>query len=120
MPIESILKFLSKMAHPEIILLGCFSNRSIHKILILDEPLYDLSQLKFDGEGDTSITEHIFLLFKFCESYEIDCQDVACVLLFLTLEGCVNELWYTLSLASVHLFEQFLNELHQAFDRYDY
>ena len=78
------------MDHPQIILPGYFSNLSHGKILILDEPLYHLSQLNFDGEDGTSITKHISDFIKFCESYEINDEEFSCVIFFLTLEGRVN------------------------------
>jgi len=106
------------MAHPQIILPRCFSSLcSPSQLLISGEPLDDLSQLKFYGEDGTSITEHISNFLKF---YEIDDENISCVLFFLTLEGRVNRLCHTLPLASIHSFDQFFEEIHQAFDRYDY
>ena len=73
------------MDHPKIILLGCFYNLFPGKILTLDEPLYHLYQLKFDGEDGISITEHISNFLKFCEYYKIDDEYFACVTFFITL-----------------------------------
>ena len=58
------------MDHPQIIILECFSNLSPGKIFISVEQLDDLSQFKFDSEGDTSITEHPYIFLKLCEYYE--------------------------------------------------
>ncbi len=60
------------MAHPQIILPACFSNLSPGKMLIPDEPLHHLSQLKFNGEDGTFIIEQISNFLKFCEHYEIN------------------------------------------------
>jgi len=108
------------MAHTQILLLGCFSNFSLYQFSIPDEPLYHLSQLKFDGEDGTSIIEHISIFFKFYESYEIIYEESACVLFFLTLEGHVNQWCHTLPPTSIHSLHQFVGDLHQAFDRYNY
>ena len=54
------------------------------------------------------------------EFYEIDSEYVALILFFLTLEGQVNRWCHALPSASIHSFEWFLKELHQAFDRYDH
>ena len=64
------------MTHPQIIILECFSNLSPGKLLIYVEQLDDLSQFKFDSEGDTSIIENASIFLKFCEYYEIDYEDV--------------------------------------------
>lgn len=75
------------MDHSQIIFLRCFSNISYGKRLIIDEPLYNLSQLKFEGEDGISKVEHIPNFVYFCEFVQIDCEDVALILLFLTLES---------------------------------
>jgi len=80
----------------------------------------DLSQFKFDSEGDTSITENASLFLKFCEHYEIECEYVACILFCLTLEGKFNRWCHTLPPASIYSFEHLIKELHLIFDRYDY
>lgn len=90
MSVESILNLLSLMGHLKVILPGCFSNLYPSEILFHDEPLYPFSQLKFDGEDGTSITNHIFNFLKFCEFYEINDIYFSCVPFFLTLEGHVN------------------------------
>lgn len=108
------------MDHPQIILAGCFSNRTNGKIFIPNEPLYDLSNPKFDGEGDTSIIRYASIFLKFFRNYEIDCENVSCVIFYLTLEGQVNQWCHTLPLTSVHSFENFNNEIHLALDNYDY
>lgn len=87
MPNEFVLNLLSEMAHPQIIIQKCFSNLSPGKIFISSEQLDDLSQFRFDSDGDTSITKHVSIFLKFCEYYEIDCEDVASILFCLTLEG---------------------------------
>ena len=91
------------MAHPKIILSGYFSNISLGKISILDEAIYDLSQLKFDGEDGTSITKHIYDFFKFCEYYKINDEDFSFVTFFLALEGHVNRWCHTLPTSSILL-----------------
>ena len=52
------------MAHPQIILPRCLSDFYEPRCLILDEIMYHLSQLKFDGENGVSITKHIL---DFCD-----------------------------------------------------
>lgn len=100
-------------------ILGCFSNRSNDQLLISDERLYSSSQLKFDGECEISIAKNISKFLEFCEFYEMDYEDVSLILFFLTLEGWVNRWCHILPSTSIHSFDQFLKELHQAFDRYD-
>lgn len=88
--------------------------------LIPNELLYDLSQFKFDGEGDTSIAKHASLFLKFCEHYEIEWKDVACVIFFLILKSWVNQWCHTLPSSSIHYFQHFIKERHLAFDKYDH
>ena len=78
------------MAHPQIIFAGYFSSLFPNKILIPNEPIYHLSQLKFYGEDGTSITEHITNFLKFCEYCEINDEYFSCVAFFLNLKGHVN------------------------------
>lgn len=108
------------MAHTKILPPGCSSNFSLFQLSILDDPLDHLSELKFDGEDATPIIEHIFYFLKFCKSYEIDDDEFDFLLFYLTLESHVNQWCYTFPLASIHSLHQFLRELHQAFDRYNY
>ena len=68
-----------------------------------------MSQFKFDSEGDTPITEKASLFLKFYEHYEIDYDDVACILFFLTLEGRFNR-WVSYPTTC----------FHSSFDRYNY
>ena len=67
-----------------------------------------------------SVTEHIYDFLHFCESREIDSDELFCVLFFLTLEGRANQWCHTLPPASVHSLLTFLKELHQAFDECDH
>jgi len=63
---------------------------------------------------------HIYGFLRFCESYEIDDEEFVRVLLFSTIERCVNQGCHTLPPTSIHSFHHFLEELYQSFDRYDY
>lgn len=110
--VESILNLLTEMYYPQIIISRCFYNLSHSKLSIPDEPLNDLSQLKFDGEGDTSIFEHASIFLKLCEYYKIDCENVACIIFYLTLEGWVNWWCNTQPPTSIHSLEHFIKELH--------
>lgn len=49
------------------------------------EVTYDLSHLKFDGEGNTFILEHTLLFLNFCDFHEINWEEVVCTLFILTL-----------------------------------
>jgi len=84
------------------------------------EQLGDLSQFKFDSEGDKSITEHASLFLKFCEYYETGYEDVSCIIFYLTLEGWVSRWCHTLPPATIHSFKHLITELPLAFDMYDY
>jgi len=108
------------MVHPQIILSGCFSNLSLGEISIPDEFLHDLSQLKIDGEDDMSFSEHASLFIKFCDYYEFDCEYVACTIFCLTLEGNVSRWCHTLRPTSIHSLNHIIEELHLAFNIYDY
>jgi len=77
------------MAYPHIINPGCFSDRSNVKVPM--ELIDDLSQVNFDGEGETFIVEHISLFLKFCEYHEINCEDVDSKIFTLTLESRVKK-----------------------------
>lgn len=63
--VESVLNLLSQMGHPQNLLSMCFYNLSIYQFSIPNEPLYHLSQLKFDGENGPSITVHISTFLNF-------------------------------------------------------
>lgn len=89
------------------------------EIWIPDKSLHVLSHVKFDGEGDTSIVEHASIFLKFSEYYEIDYEDVACIIFFLTLEGQISWWCHTRPPTSIHSLEQIIKELHFKFDKYD-
>lgn len=108
------------MAHPRIILLGCFPNLSPGEISIPNESLYDFSTLNIDGEGDMSFAKHASLFLKFFEYYEIDYEDVACIFFFLTLDGQASQWRHTLPPTSIHSLNHLIEEIYLAFDRYDY
>ena len=82
--------------------------------------MYHLSQLKFDGENGVSITKHLLDFCDFCECYEIDDEELDCLLFSLTLEGRVNKWCRKLLAASIHLFKQLAGELQQACHRYNF
>lgn len=67
-----------------------------------------------------SITEHIYDFLHFCESHEIDSDELVCVLFFLTLEGRDNLWCQALPPASIHTLLTFVVELHQAFNECDH
>ena len=64
-----------------------------------------------------SITEHISDYLQFCKPYEIDNEESACVLFFLTLEGHANWWCHTMPPYFIHTLHPFLKELHQALDK---
>ncbi len=99
---------------------SCFSHFSLNQLSIPNELLDHLSLLNFDGEVITTINEHIYDLIHFCESQEIDSDELVCILFFLTLEVCVNRWCHTLPPASIRSLLTFLKELHQAFDVCDH
>jgi len=106
------MNLLSKMAHTQILLLGHFSNFSLYRFSIPNEPLNHLSQLKFDGDDGTSIAKHISDFLNFYESYKINDEEFSCVVLFLTLEGRDNRWCHTLPPSSIHSLHHFLWEIH--------
>ena len=53
--------------------------------------IQDLSNLKFDSEGGTTILKHTARFLEFCTYYEIHCEDIACRLFILTFKACVKE-----------------------------
>jgi len=109
------------IAHPQIIVSGCFSSLCPpNHILIPDDPLDDFSQSKFDGEDGTYIAKNIYDFLKWYEYYEIDDENISCVFFLLALKGHINQWCHTLPPTSIYSFDQFLKELHQTFDRYDY
>jgi hypothetical protein len=106
------------MAPSHIPLWRCFSG-----IVPLKTPrniLHFLSQIKFDGEGETTASEHAFQIWKFCCSQNITNESVICRLFTLTLAGQVKSWCETLSVASIHTWEQFMHQFWHAFENYDY
>jgi hypothetical protein len=95
-----------------------------HSCVLLDgivrNILHFLSQLKFDGEGEISASEHAFNFWKFCCSHNITNGNVICRLFTLTFAGRVKSWCETLSVASIHTWEQFMHEFLHAFENYDY
>jgi hypothetical protein len=61
-----------------------------------------LSQIKFNGEGETYAFEHIFQFRKICFSQNISHEGVICRLFTLTFAGQVKNWYETLSTASIH------------------
>ena len=108
------------MALTKILFLGCLFGLSIFRFSIPQEQLHHLSQLKFDGEDETTSNKNIFDFLKFCESLEIDDEEFSCALLSLTLEGRAKQWCYTLPVVSIHSFEQLVGKLQQEFDMYDF
>jgi len=106
------------MASPQITTLTCFSRTANLKVLarIID----GLSNLKFDGEGETTFFEHTARFLKFFTKHNIHYEDVACRLFILMFEGLIRGWCYTLSVASIHSFENLAIECYHAFNRYDY
>jgi len=80
----------------------------------------DLSNLKFDGDGGTTIPEHIVRVFKFCTKHNIHCEDTACRLFILTFKAHVKEWYHPLPITSIHSFEHLVKELYRTFGMYDY
>jgi len=79
-----------------------------------------MSQLKFDGEGGISITEHTSQFLKYSDISELIYEDVVCKLFTLTVDNRVKLWCHTLPSSSIHSFEQLFKEIHQEFDKYDY
>ena len=104
----------------QIIIPNIFSNLSPGKISISTKSFHVLSQFKFNGEGDTFLSKHTNDFLRFCKSHEINDEDNVFILFTLILEGWVNWWCHTLPYAFIHYFDQFINEIHQDFDGYDY
>jgi hypothetical protein len=82
--------------------------------------LHFLSQLRFDGESEISASEHALHFWKFCCSHNITDGNTICRLFTLTFAGRVKSWCETLSIASIHTWEQFMREFLHAFENYDY
>ena len=106
---------LSRIFHP-----GFFSTLSICEFSISNEHIYHLSPLNFDGEDGKSITEHIFYILIFSESYKIDDEEFSSMLFSLTLEGHTKQWCHMLPAVSIHSFEKLVYKLQQALDMYNF
>jgi len=82
--------------------------------------LNDLSNLKFDGKGETTILHRTAQFLEFCTKYNIHYEDAACRLSILRFEAGVKEWCYTLLTASIYSFDHVFKELFRAFGRCDY
>jgi hypothetical protein len=82
--------------------------------------LHFFSQLKFDGEGETSACEHAFKSWKLFSSHNIADGNFICRLFTLTFAGWVKSWCDTLSGISIHMWEQFIHEFLHNFENYDY
>jgi len=63
----------------------CFSSNVPPKLV--RKILHFLSQLRFDGEGETTVSKHVFNFWKFCGSHNITNDNVICMLFTLTFTG---------------------------------
>jgi hypothetical protein len=93
---------------------GTFPPKTPRKIL------HFLSQLKFNGEGETNSFEHAFQLWKFCCSHNITNGSAICRLFTLIFVVRVKSLCETLPIASIHTWEQFMYQIWHSFENYDY
>lgn len=96
----------------------CFSRTENMKVpkRIID----DLSNNKFNGEGETTLFVHTARFLKFCTKHNIHYEDVSCRFLILMFEVCIREWCYTLCTSSIHTFENIAKEIYHTFYRYDY
>jgi hypothetical protein len=69
-----------------------------------------ISQFIFDGEGETSASENVFQFWNFLFSHNISHEGVICRLFTVTFVGQVKSWCETLSVASIHTWEQFMHE----------
>ena len=104
MPVESTFNLLSKMAIPQIIILGCLS--TYLNLTIPVKVFHNLSQFKFDGKGELTLREHLFQVVHVFYSNGIHCKDVIYRFLTLEFEGRVKRWCHTLPVASIHSFDQ--------------
>jgi hypothetical protein len=79
-----------------------------------------LSQLKFDGEGETYASRHALHFWKFCCSHNITNENVICSMFTLTFAGQVKSGARLCRPASIHTWEQFMREFFHSFENYDY
>ena len=106
------------MDHTQFVLPRSFSHFSLSQLSIPDELLDHLSLLKIDDEEDrTSVTKHIYDFLHFCESHEINNDELVCIIFFLTLEGHANRWCQTLPPDFVHSLLTLLKELNQTFNK---
>jgi len=87
---------------------------------VLVEIINYLSNLKFKGEGETTLFGHTACFLEFCTKHNIHCEEGSFRLLTLTFEEHIREWCYTFHVASIHSFEHIAIEFYHAFDGYDY
>lgn len=102
MPIQYGLDLLFKMDLPQIIIPRCFS-KEINST-ILAEFIHELSEFKFDGEGESTFRDHLFQVVWFSFCHRICSKYVISRLLTLTFEVHVSQWCHTLPIASIHSF----------------
>lgn len=105
------------MDHPQIIILGCFS-KDLNGIIPV-EVIHNLSEFKFEGEGEYTFHEHLFQSFHLQLSHRLCSKDVMASLLTFTFEGYVNQWCHTLLNSFIHSFEQLTKKLHKSFKKYN-
>lgn len=106
------------MASSQILTSTCFSRTTNSKVPI--GITNDLTNVNFNGEGGTTILEHIAHFLEFCTHNKIHCEDTAYRFFILTFKACIEEWCYTLPTTSIHSFEHIVKELYHACDRHDY
>ena len=115
----SVLNFRTHfMTSSKIILPTCFSKDLKFQVSV--NIIDDLSHLKFNGKGETTILEQIEHFLQFCTEHNILFQDVGCRFFILMFEECIRKWCHTLTDASIHSFEHFVTKLFHVFDRYDH
>lgn len=106
------------MALPEIIIWGCFSINL--NCTIPTEVIHDMSELKFNGEGQSAFHVHLLQVMTLCHRHQIKSEDVWAILLTLTFEGHVKHCCHTLPIASISSFDQFTEMMIKSFDKYSH
>ena len=81
------------MTSSTIITPSCFSRNA--SLQVPTSIIDDMSTLKFDGEGETTLFEHISHFIKFGTKHNIHYEDVGCRLFILTFKGYIREWCHT-------------------------
>jgi len=90
-----------------------------HDFEVLEDFIADLSQIKYDSEGQAALLRHGVAFIGFCHRNEVPLDDISCGLFTYTLDGHADQWCHTLPATSIHSYDHMTDELICDFYHYD-